>query len=102
MTTKDFMNLIGVTQPNTITRYLKSGVLNPKKVFGAYIFGSEDVDDYNEYKKTGVRKYLKHSTDNEKSLKSASTKDLITELYNRTSKTHPNHVMPEPEYVWED
>lgn len=88
MTTKEFMDLIGVSQSNTVTKYVKSGVLNPKKAFGAYIFADEDVDDYNEYKKTGVRKYEKVLDAGEKYLKSISTKNLIAELFNRTN--NPN------------
>ena len=103
MTTKEFMDLIGVSQPNTITKYLKSGVLNPKKVLGSYIFSDRDITDYNNYKQTGIRKYEKSLNDLEKYLKSVSTRDLIVEIFNRTdTKQQQTKPDQEPEYVWED
>lgn len=81
------MAVINLNRPSSVSNLIESDIINPKKIGKFYQYTETEVNDYIEYKHTGIRKYAKRlDTDvyTEGCLKSVSTHSLVVELLERT------------------
>lgn len=78
---------INLNRPSSVSNLIENDIINPKKIGKFYQYTETDVNDYVEYKRTGIRKYSKQPDSDTLTLdclKSVSTHSLVIELLERT------------------